>query len=323
MDNNAITPTGASYLADALRFNTSLERLDIQHNRIADAGASALAVSLLAHPSITSINFIRNEIMCGTHHARVVISHLLQYQQSLAEFCIYGNFTSVESPEIVDDFANAVLAARVSALRKVDWGTGGDSALREAVAERLRANVARSTRVSPRASVMDIDPTENGVAGAEVRLLDLGYSGYMEISPKEISHNLHGKCETTSLTSVFLDHNTLFQINQPVMACLFNLTNLFLSYNRFETAPAAIKLLTNLVVLDLSHNRLTRFPKEVMYLVDLQDLDLSFNSINSVGRETARNFPRLSSLQRLALHRNFLTQVPSILLSLTRLTYIY
>jgi hypothetical protein len=230
-----------------------------------------------------------------------------------------------ESLEVVGDLASAVLGARVSALSKVEWGTGeSDAAVLTLVADKLKANMARVRRIS---RTGETENPENGAPHPitshhlDERALDLGYSGYMELSMREINNNLQGR-GIEQISTLFLDHNTLFQITQPVLANLVKLRCLYLSNNRFENVPSSLKLLTNLAVLDLSHNRLTRFPKEVIYMANLQDLDLSFNAICSIGRDATKNFPRLSSLRRLALHRNFLTQLPPVILSLTHLTYL-
>lgn len=317
LDHNEITSAGASSVADALRFNTSLEELDIKYNRIADHGAASLCTSVLAHPSVTSLNLTHNDISCASPSARAAVRSILRYNKSLAEFFITENFTKVDTREVIGYLVSAVLGARVTSLGRVEWDTDGiDKPVQQLVAEKLLANASRLRRAFLHSST----PTANGPSPRPTDSLDMGYSGYVEISMREINNSLQG-VSMSDITTLYLDHNTLFQIGQPVLQKLISLRSLHLSHNRFETMPPSIKLLSNLTVLDLSHNRLTRFPKEVIGLVRLQELDLSFNCIYSIGRETLKNFGRLASLWRLALHRNFLSQVPAALMALPNITY--
>lgn len=319
-------------MADALRFNTSLEDLDIKHNRIGDNGAASLCTSILAHPAITSLNISHNDISCSSPSARAAVRSLLRFNKSLSEFFIADNFAKVDTREIIGYLVGAVLGARVTALKHVEWNTDGiEPPVQQLVLEKLQANATRLRR-AVRASIvselatttqmsMTTKQTASGTPSTKpTDSIDMGYSGYVEISMREINNSLQG-ANVSSITTLFLDHNTLFQIGQPVLQKLVSLRSLHLSHNRFEAVPPSIKLLSNLTVLDLSHNRLTRFPKEVMSLVRLQELDLSFNCIYSFGKDSLKNFGRLGSLWRLSLHRNFLSQVPQALMVLPNITY--
>jgi hypothetical protein len=323
LDHNDITAAGASSLGDALRFNTSLEVLDVKYNRIGDHGATSLCTSILAHPSITSLNLTHNDILCASPSARSAVRNLLRFNKSLAEFCITENFMRVDTREIVGYLVSAVLGARVTALGCVEWDADGiDTPVQRLVLEKLQANVNR-VRGAPRSTTSETPSAKSTLNGANTKptdSLDMGYSGYVEISMREINNSLQG-VSMSEITTLYLDHNTLFQIGQPVLQKLVSLRSLHLSHNRFEAMPPSIKLLSNLTVLDLSHNRLTRFPKEVLSLVRLQELDLSFNCIYSIGRDSMKTFNRLASLWRLSLHRNFLSQVPQTLMALPNITY--
>jgi Leucine-rich repeat (LRR) protein len=325
LNHNDITSAGAGYLADALRFNTSLEDLDLRHNRVSDLGAASLCTSILAHPTISSLNLAHNEIQGTTPYTRIALRNMLRFNKTLTEFFIEENFTPTDSSETIGSMVNAITGAPVAAIGKLEWGK--EIPVDEAVTTKLQANYARrrrGSRISGGTGALITEstppPATNG-NHTPSDTLDMGYAGYVEISMREITVGLQDT-NVANITSLFLDHNTLFQIGQPVLQKLVNLRSLHLSHNRFETMPPSIKLLSNLTVLDLSHNRLTRVPKEIVYLVQLEELDLSFNSIYSVGRDVLKHFGRLSSLRRLALHRNFLTQVPQSLLAFAQLTYL-
>jgi Leucine-rich repeat (LRR) protein len=316
-----MTTAGASSLADSLRFNTSIEELDVKYNRIGDQGAASICTSVLAHPSITSLNLSHNDILCTSLSARSAVRNLLRFNKSLVEFCITENFMKVDTREIVGYLVSAVLGARVTALGRVEWDTEGiDIPVQQLVLEKLQTNVNRVRGVPRTTETQNTKNTANGTNSRPTDSLDMGYSGYVEISMREINNSLQG-ANMSDITTLYLDHNTLFQIGQPVLQKLVSLRSLHLSHNRFETMPPSIKLLSNLTVLDLSHNRLSRFPKEVISLVRLQELDLSFNCIYSIGRDTIKNVGRLTSLWRISLHRNFLSQVPQILMTLPNITY--
>ena len=217
-----------------------------------------------------------------------------------------------------------MLGTHAAALGRVDWNIEGiDAPIQLLLTEKLQANksrVRRASRTGTASETHHATSAANGSNSHRTDSLDMGYAGYVEISMREINNSLHGT-SISMITTLYLDHNTLFQIGQPVLQKLVSLRSLHLSHNRFETMPPSIKLLANLTLLDLSHNRLSRFPKEVLSLVRLQELDLSFNCIYSMGRDAIKNFGRLAVLWRLSLHRNFLSQVPQALMALPNITY--
>lgn len=311
-------------IADALRYNTSLEDLDLKNNKITDHGVTAICISVLSHPSITILNVNHNDIKCLTEYSRSAVRNLLCYNKTMTDFFIAENFNASESSEVVGYLAGAIVGSRVAALGRIEWDVGETHEVQKLVSEKLQANVSRirrSSRLGPDSPRTALINSNGPSSRATSDTLDLGYAGYVDISMREI-HNCLQDESLQSITTLYLDHNTLFQIGQPVLQSLVHLRSLLLSHNRFETVPPSIKLLTNLTVLDLSHNRLDRFPKEMIYMVNLQELDVSFNSIYSFGRETIKHIGRLSRLWRLALHRNYLTSVPTALFHLTRLTYL-
>lgn len=303
-----------------------MEDLDLGYNRIGDYGITAICTSVIAHPSITTLNVTHNEIKCFSQYSRSAIRNLLCFNKTVSELLVSENFNASESSEVVGYLAGAIVGARVSSLGRIEWDVGPTTEAQKVVSEKLQANVSRLRRASrvgpdgstsPRTAIINSNNPSSRVA---LDTLDMGYAGYVDLSMREITNSLQG-ISMDSITTLYLDHNTLFQIGQPVLQSLVHLRSLLLSHNRFETVPPSIKLLTNLTVLDLSHNRLNRFPKEVIYLINLQELDMSFNSIYSFGRETVKHIGRLSRLWRLALHRNLLTSVPTQFFHLTRLTY--
>ncbi len=286
----------------------------MSYNRISDTGAYYLLVTVLSHPALTVLNLSSNIIMCTSSFTRTAIYNLLRYNKSLSEIIFASAPESsrvgvTNSQEVIMGVEHQILGALTSSLRKIEWG---DSVKFQApVADRLAYNAARTHKQNGAKGLVELHKEQ----------LDMGYSGYIEISMRDIEHNLQGR-HMPSISSLLLDHNILFQLSESIIKDLKHLHTLQLSHNRFEILPSPIKLLTNLVVLDLSYNKLKRFPKEVLHMVKLQELDLSFNSIHSVSRDVTSDFGVLTALRRLALHRNNLTQVPLSFFFLPHLSYL-
>jgi hypothetical protein len=57
---NQITETGASFIANALRANTSLQKLDMRQNRLSDVGVRWIAESLHYNATLTTIYLSEN-----------------------------------------------------------------------------------------------------------------------------------------------------------------------------------------------------------------------------------------------------------------------
>jgi len=62
LDENSITDHGASALAESLKVNQKLVKLDLACNFIRDGGATALAESLRFNEGLMELHLARNEI---------------------------------------------------------------------------------------------------------------------------------------------------------------------------------------------------------------------------------------------------------------------
>jgi Ran GTPase-activating protein (RanGAP) involved in mRNA processing and transport len=88
LKNANIDAEGASALADALKANTSLTKIDIAANRIGNEGVSALADALKLNTSVTNINLGWNEI--GKEGALALVDGL-KVNTSVAHIDIRSN----------------------------------------------------------------------------------------------------------------------------------------------------------------------------------------------------------------------------------------
>ena len=74
LQHNNIGAEGAKYVAEALKVNTSLTKIDLRWNNIGDEGAKYVAEALKVNTSLTKINLFHNNI--GAEGAKYVAEAL-------------------------------------------------------------------------------------------------------------------------------------------------------------------------------------------------------------------------------------------------------
>ena len=88
MINHGIVDDGAIKLANALKNNNVVERIDLRGNNIGDEGALAFAEALKVNRKLRSLNLQDNDI--GDEGAKAII-HVMQENRVLNELHLYGN----------------------------------------------------------------------------------------------------------------------------------------------------------------------------------------------------------------------------------------
>lgn len=147
------------------------------------------------------------------------------------------------------------------------------------VADKLASNAARKSKAKK-----EKVPAAPGIVSD---VLDMGYANYVDVSLQELEAQTSSPL--TSITSLYLDNNSLLAISKPAIPSLTTLTNLNLSFNRLQKLPSAVSKLVNLKVLDASHNRLAVFPRCVTALFQVtffmqQHKLINFSYANSIWR---------------------------------------
>jgi NLR family CARD domain-containing protein 3 len=93
--NRSIGDGGVVAIANALKFNTSLTKLDLRNNRIRDGGAAALGEALKVNTSLTELNLHNNSIADGG--ASSLLKVLTKYNTTLRYLNLTGNDNSSET----------------------------------------------------------------------------------------------------------------------------------------------------------------------------------------------------------------------------------
>jgi hypothetical protein len=151
LDMNAIGSNGASAIADALKVNSSLINLLIQHNGIGDKGALAFVDALKVNTSVTKIDLEGNEISAT---GKLTVENLLERNRRFRRMLLFDarqlllsvlctDELGVLWPYVVDkdDTDGIVAPANVDAVR---------IELAAVVAERSRTALASDVRAMQR-----------------------------------------------------------------------------------------------------------------------------------------------------------------------------
>lgn len=95
----------------------------------------------------------------------------------------------------------------------------------------------------------------------------------------------------------------------PEIPAKNQITQLFLSYNKFQRLPECFKNLENLEVLSLKGCFIFEFPKEILDLKKLKELDLSSTGLKSIPSEISQ----LTQLETLFLVKLRVKELPATL----------
>ena len=103
LDSNSITSQGALILADALRNNNTLQKLDLYNNRVSDSGVSFLVKSLLdSNFTLKILNLGRNGI---TNEGVRFLAQMFKTNTSLTNLYLQQNDISDDGVRLL---ANAI-----------------------------------------------------------------------------------------------------------------------------------------------------------------------------------------------------------------------
>ncbi|GBG27966.1 NACHT, LRR and PYD domains-containing protein 1 [Hondaea fermentalgiana] len=120
LSRNLIGDHGATALANALKENTSLQDLALQWNEVGDDGATALANALKENTSLQKLNLSKNGI--GDSGAEAVACALAEHK-SLQNLNLQKNGISTDGAK---EIAEAFVKSQVLEMLKLGWNAIGD-----------------------------------------------------------------------------------------------------------------------------------------------------------------------------------------------------
>ena len=258
LSNNYISDQGAAGLAEALKQNTGLARLDLASNKIYDDGAAVLAEALKQNTSLTRL-YLANNMIRG--HGTARLAEALKGNTNLRRLNLSKN-------QISDQDAAGLAEAlkQNGSLTRLDLAGNtihDDGAA--GLAEALKHNTSLT-----QLDLGDNSISDQGAAGLAEALKQSTSLTRLHLSENSISdQGAAGLAEalkqSTSLTRLHLSENSIRDQGAAALAEALkqntSLTQLDLSKNQINDQGAAglaeaLKQNTTLIQLDLSRNRI-------------------------------------------------------------------
>ncbi|KAK0171346.1 hypothetical protein PV328_009087 [Microctonus aethiopoides] len=158
---------------------------------------------------------------------------------------------------------------------------------------------------------MEIDQAELVKEIKNKTILHWNYRDYEKL-PESLKHwGIH-------VQELYLKENKLSSLPQWINQ-LSNITNLYLSGNKFITFPHELSIMTRLTVLDLSDNNIKILPACIQNLKSIKDLNLDGNCLHQLPLELSQ----LQCLETLSISRNNFVILPEWIGSLIKLERLF
>ena len=271
MDNEA-----AAFLAAALRINKHLEQLDLRGNPIDVKGVAQLADSIIAHPTMLSVNVdgkalpigqFRGDVGSGEEALDVsswrlgplaghFIGSLSKENTALTTLALTSNAIGVEGTvAMINGLSNAPLKS--IDISRSELGSSNDF-------KQVSLSICRSL-----GSLVELVMDEN----------DLGANNVGNATTA--SDMLAPLCKVRSLKTWSMVKSGLRWLPRQI-GTLHSLTTLTVSSNRLSELPESICMLASLAKLEASNNDIKALPATIGRLKSLQHLNISDNKIEKL-----------------------------------------
>ena len=283
---NFIGDSGAAGLAEALKYNTTLTVLNMSNNGIGDAGAAGFAEALKYNTTLTVLNMSNNGI--GDAGA-AGLAEALKSNTTLTELMLEINSIGAASA--------AGLAEALKSNTTLTVLNMSDNAIDDAGA----AGLAEALKSNTTLTVLNMSNNGIGDAGAVGLAEALKYNTTLTVL--NMSNNGSGDAGAAGLAEALKSNTTLTVLN--------------MSNNDIDDAGAAslaeaLKSNTTLTVLDMSINDIgdagaASLAEALKSNSTLTDLDLSDNVIGAAGAVgLAKSLQSNATLTKLDLSLNFI-----------------
>ncbi|KAI2808861.1 hypothetical protein BLOT_000002, partial [Blomia tropicalis] len=331
LDSNELTKIGT----DSLPTNMiGMETLSISHNRFDSIPDHRLMSSFA--PNLKSLSLSHNQIKLVQTNSMPNMTALetldLSYNRiSVIESFAFSGLVNLVTLDLTGNVLRSLSPDVFNELRRVEYISLANNWL-----QFIPNNLLKVTTASPSfaEALKTLNVDHNPMIRLREDLNSVGNFDHLRTLTSQhgnisiiASHDFIG---FESLTQLYLEDNQIQTISPSAFRPLSSLIELDLSQNRLDNLPEErLNGLFQLQMLNLSRNSLTELPHFTSDLGNLRTIDISYNKIsriesfghlspsvhdislrhNTISWIANNAFQNMSSLTRLDLRQNFLTQL--------------